>query len=264
MNKLISILLLLSVFSVFGFILCDPGCQASGENHHEDTIMIGIDLGSTYSRVGVFKEGRVEIIANDQGQRITPSYVAFTENETLIGEAAKDQALMYPENTVFDAKRLIGRRFDEVDIKHFPFKVVNHDEWTSIQVNVKGETMNFTPEEISAMLLSKMKEIAEAYLGEKVSAAVITVPAYFSIDQREATVNAGKIAGLEVKRIINEPTAAAVAYGLNKKVLVYDLGGGTFDVSVLNIDPVFHFSKNVADTARQCSPRARHVQRRRR
>jgi endoplasmic reticulum chaperone BiP len=135
MNKLVRILLLLSVFSVFGFILCGPSCQTSGEIHHEET-MIGIDLGSTYSRVGVFKNGRVEIIANDQGQRITPSYVAFTENETLIGENAKDKALMNPENTVFDAKRLIGRRFDEVDIKHFPFKVVNHDEWTSIQVNV--------------------------------------------------------------------------------------------------------------------------------
>jgi endoplasmic reticulum chaperone BiP len=160
---------------------------------------------------------------------------------------------MNPENTVFDAKRLIGRRFDEVDIKHFPFKVVNHDEWTSIQVNVKGETMNFTPEEISAMLLSKMKEIAEAYLGEKVSAAVMTVPAYFNRDQREATVNAAKIAGLEVKRIINEPYAAAIAYGLNKNmeeknVLVYDLGGGTFDVSVLNYDWVFEVLATNGDT----------------
>jgi heat shock protein 5 len=206
--------------------------------------VIGIDLGTTYSCVGVFKNGRVEIIANDQGNRITPSFVAFTDNERLIGDAAKNQASMNPENTVFDAKRLIGRQFSEdsvqSDMMHFPFKVVNKDNRPYIQVESRGEEKILAPEEISAMVLVKMKETAEAYLGEKVSAAVITVPAYFT----EAQKQAGKIAGLDVKRIISEPTAAAIAYGLDKKskeknVLVYDLGGGTFDVSLLTIDEGF-------------------------
>ncbi|KAI8842191.1 heat shock 70 kDa protein [Chytriomyces cf. hyalinus JEL632] len=207
--------------------------------------VIGIDLGTTYSCVGVYKNGRVEIIANDQGHRITPSYVAFTDDERLVGDAAKNQAPMNPTNTIFDAKRLVGRRFDEPDVqkdmKHFPFKVVSKEGKPIIQVNVKGEAKKFTPEEVSAMVLQKMKEIAEAYLGQKVTHAVVTVPAYFNDAQRQATKDAGTIAGLTVARIINEPTAAAIAYGLDKKgseqnILVYDLGGGTFDVSVLSID----------------------------
>eukprot|EP00475_Leptophrys_vorax_P019028 TRINITY_DN25_c0_g1_i2.p1 TRINITY_DN25_c0_g1~~TRINITY_DN25_c0_g1_i2.p1 ORF type:complete len:658 (+),score=268.29 TRINITY_DN25_c0_g1_i2:60-2033(+) len=207
--------------------------------------VIGIDLGTTYSCVGVFKNGRVEIIANDQGNRITPSYVAFTDTERLIGDAAKNQAPLNPENTVYDAKRLVGREWNEpsvqADIKHFPFKVYNKDGRPHIEVTIKGEARSFAPEEISAMVLIKMKETAEAYLGEKVTAAVVTVPAYFNDAQRQATKDAGRIAGLDVKRIINEPTAAAIAYGLDKKskeknILVYDLGGGTFDVSLLTID----------------------------
>jgi len=204
-----------------------------------------IDLGTTYSRVGVYKNGSVEIIANDQGHRITPSYVAFTDEERLVGDAAKNQFAANPANTIFDAKRLIGRRFDDKDvqndIKHFPFKVKNKAGAPVIEVQVKGEPKTFTPEEISAMVLGKMKEIAESYLSKKVEHAVITVPAYFNDAQRQATKDAGAIAGLNVLRIINEPTAAAIAYGLDKKegestILVYDLGGGTFDVSLLSID----------------------------
>jgi len=208
--------------------------------------VIGIDLGTTYSCVGVFKNGRVEIIPNDQGNRITPSYVAFTaEGERLIGDAAKNQLTANPENTIYDAKRLIGREFGDKtvqkDIKHFPFKVVNQNKKPHMQVQVSGETKSFAAEEISAMVLVKMKEVAEAYLGKKVTHAVVTVPAYFNDGQRQATKDAGKIAGLNVMRIINEPTAAAIAYGLDKKegeknILVFDLGGGTFDVSLLTID----------------------------
>ncbi|KAJ3412059.1 ATPase with role in protein import into the ER [Chytridiales sp. JEL 0842] len=207
--------------------------------------VIGIDLGTTYSCVGIYKNGRVEIIANDQGHRITPSYVAFTDEERLVGDAAKNQAPMNPTNTIFDAKRLVGRRFDEQDVKndmkHFPFKVVPKEGKPVIQVEVKGEKRTFTPEEVSAMVLGKMKDIAESYLGQKVTHAVVTVPAYFNDAQRQATKDAGTIAGLTVARIINEPTAAAIAYGLDKSgteknILVYDLGGGTFDVSVLTID----------------------------
>jgi len=208
--------------------------------------VIGIDLGTTYSCVGVFKNGRVEIIANDQGNRITPSYVAFTsEGERLIGDAAKNQLTSNPENTVFDAKRLIGRIFTEStvqsDMKLFPFKVVNKNNKPHIDVQVGEERKTFAPEEISAMVLSKMKEVAEAYLGKTVTHAVVTVPAYFNDAQRQATKDAGTIAGLNVMRIINEPTAAAIAYGLDKKdgeknILVFDLGGGTFDVSLLTID----------------------------
>ncbi|XP_009766974.1 luminal-binding protein 5-like [Nicotiana tabacum] len=209
--------------------------------------VIGIDLGTTYSCVGVYKgENNVEIIANDQGNRITPSWVAFTDTERLIGEAAKNQAALNPERTIYDVKRLIGRKFDDPEvqkiIKMLPFEVVNKDGKPYVQVKIKdGEVKKFSPEEISAMILQKMKETAEAYLGKSIKHAVITVPAYFNDAQRQATKDAGAIAGLNVVRIINEPTAAAIAYGLDKKgkeqnILVYDLGGGTFDVSILSID----------------------------
>ncbi|GFP93670.1 luminal-binding protein 5, partial [Phtheirospermum japonicum] len=208
--------------------------------------VIGIDLGTTYSCVGVYKNGHVEIIANDQGNRITPSWVGFTDGERLIGEAAKNQAAVNPERTIFDVKRLIGRKFEDKevqrDMKLVPYKIVNRDGKPYIQVKIKdGETKVFSPEEISAMILTKMKETAEAFLGKKIKDAVVTVPAYFNDAQRQATKDAGVIAGLNVVRIINEPTAAAIAYGLDKKggeknILVFDLGGGTFDVSILTID----------------------------
>ena len=221
---------------------------------------IGIDLGTTYSCVGVWQNERVEIIANDQGNRTTPSYVAFTESERLIGDAAKNQVSMNPENTVFDAKRLIGRKIDDAsiqnDMKHWSFKVVGKDGGKPhIQVNFKGEEKTFSPEEISAMVLIKMKETAESYLGDVVKDAVITVPAYFNDGQRQATKDAGAIAGLNVLRIINEPTAAAIAYGLDKKgqgesnILIFDLGGGTFDVSLLTIDDgIFEVKATAGDT----------------
>ncbi|KAG7790338.1 hypothetical protein KL945_001219 [Ogataea haglerorum] len=222
---------------------------------------VGIDLGTTYSCVAHFVNDRVEIIANDQGNRTTPSFVAFTDTERLIGDAAKNQAAMNPANTVFDAKRLIGRKFDDPevqnDIKHFPFKVVEKGGKPHIQVEFKGETKVFTPEEISSMVLTKMKETAESYMGTKVSDAVITVPAYFNDSQRQATKDAGLIAGLNVLRIINEPTAAAIAYGLDKKeqgkgeqnILIFDLGGGTFDVSLLSIDEgIFEVKATAGDT----------------
>ncbi|XP_044184898.1 heat shock cognate 71 kDa protein-like [Acropora millepora] len=207
---------------------------------------VGIDLGTTYSCVGVFQHGKVEIIDNDQGNRRTPSYVAFNDTERLIGDSAKNQVARNPSNTVFDAKRLIGRKFDDdsvqSDMKHWPFTVVSEGGRPKIRVEHKGETKTFYAEEISSMVLTKMKETAEAYLGEKVTDAVVTVPAYFNDSQRQATKDAGIIAGLNVLRIMNEPTAAAMAYGLDKKkrresnVLIFDLGGGTFDVSVLTID----------------------------
>lgn len=221
---------------------------------------IGIDLGTTYSCVGVWQAGKVEIIANDQGNRTTPSYVAFSDTERLIGDAAKNQVAMNPENTVFDAKRLIGRRYDDPkiqdDLKHWPFKVINDHGKPKIQVTYKGEIKTFSPEEISSMVLIKMKETAEAYLGHPVRDAVITVPAYFNDSQRQATKDAGAIAGLKVLRIINEPTAAALAYGLDKNlrgernVLIFDLGGGTFDVSVLTIDQgsLFEVKSTAGDT----------------
>ncbi|KAG2224253.1 hypothetical protein INT45_000284 [Circinella minor] len=220
--------------------------------------VIGIDLGTTYSCVGVQKNGRVDIIANDQGHRITPSYVAFTDDERLIGDAAKNQYAANPERTVFDAKRLIGRRYNDKDVqndvKHFPFKLVNKNGAPNIKVPVKNEDKVFTPEEISGMVLTKMKETAEAYLGTPVTHAVVTVPAYFNDAQRQATKDAGTIAGLNILRIINEPTAAAIAYGLDKtggekNVLVYDLGGGTFDVSLLSIDDgIFEVLATAGDT----------------
>ena len=208
---------------------------------------VGIDLGTTYSCVGVWQNEKVEIVANDQGINTTPSYVAFTETERLIGDAAKNQVARNPTNTVFDAKRLIGRKFSDKtvqdDIKLWPFKVESGPaEKPIIVVNFKGESKKFQAEEISSMVLTKMKEIAETYLGKPVNSAVVTVPAYFNDSQRQATKDAGTIAGLNVQRIINEPTAAAIAYGLDKQgqgernVLIFDLGGGTFDVSLLTIE----------------------------
>ena len=223
-------------------------------------VAIGIDLGTTYSCVGWWKDNRCEIIANDQGNRTTPSYVSFTDTERLIGDGAKNQASMNPENTIYDAKRLIGRKFDDPsvqsDINHFPFKVLADPSGKPlIQANYKGELKTFQPEEISSMVLIKMKEIAESYIGETVTDAVVTVPAYFNDSQRQATKDAGKIAGLNVLRIINEPTAAAIAYGLDKNnsdekiVLIFDLGGGTFDVSLLSIDDgVFEVKSTAGDT----------------
>merc|ERR1719460_1518057 len=220
--------------------------------------VIGIDLGTTYSCVGVYKNGRVEIIPNDQGNRITPSYVAFDGDERFIGDAAKNQASINPTNTVFDVKRLIGRKFTDdtvqKDIKLLPFEIKSKDGKPYVNVDVKGEMKLYAPEEISAMILGKMKEIAEAFLGRKIGNAVVTVPAYFNDAQRQATKDAGTISSLNVMRIINEPTAAAIAYGLDKKsgeknILVFDLGGGTFDVTVLTIDSgVFEVVATNGDT----------------
>ncbi|ATY59005.1 glucose-regulated protein [Cordyceps militaris] len=220
--------------------------------------VIGIDLGTTYSCVGVMQGGKVEILVNDQGNRITPSYVAFTEDERLVGDSAKNQAAANPFNTIFDVKRLIGRKFNDKDVqsdmKHFPFKVLSKDGKPNVQVEVNGGKKQFTPEEVSAMILGKMKDVAESYLGKTVTHAVVTVPAYFNDNQRQATKDAGIIAGLNVLRIVNEPTAAAIAYGLDKtdgerQIIVYDLGGGTFDVSLLSIDDgVFEVLATAGDT----------------
>ncbi|EQK99789.1 hypothetical protein G6O67_002729 [Ophiocordyceps sinensis] len=220
---------------------------------------VGIDLGTTYSCVGIFREDRCDIIANDQGNRTTPSFVAFTDTERLIGDAAKNQVAMNPHNTVFDAKRLIGRKFADAevqaDMKHFPFKIIDKAGKPVIEVEFKGEVKTFTPEEISSMVLTKMRETAESYLGCTVNNAVVTVPAYFNDSQRQATKDAGLISGLNVLRIINEPTAAAIAYGLDKKVegernvLIFDLGGGTFDVSLLTIEEgIFEVKSTAGDT----------------
>jgi L1 cell adhesion molecule like protein len=221
---------------------------------------IGIDLGTTYSCVGVWRNDHVEVIANDQGNRTTPSYVSFNDNERIIGDAAKNMTNLNPKNTIFDAKRLIGRRFSESvvqsDIVHWPFKVVaGNGDKPLIQAEFKGELKTFAPEEISAMVLSYMRDMSEAFLGCSVKNAVVTVPAYFNDSQRQATKDAGIIAGLNVLRIINEPTAAAIAYGLDKKgegernVLIFDLGGGTFDVSLLTIDDgIFEVKSTSGDT----------------
>ncbi|CAD6500542.1 BgTH12-06252 [Blumeria graminis f. sp. triticale] len=247
-------LLLLSPFTLLGTVLAEdqaPLQEPLGT-------VIGIDLGTTYSCVGVMQKGKVEILVNDQGHRITPSYVAFTDEERLVGDAAKNQAAANPKRTIFDIKRLIGRKFDDKDLqndmKHFPFDVVNDKGKPAVEVEVNGSPKRFTPEEVSAMILGKMKEVAESYLGNKVTHAVVTVPAYFNDNQRQATKDAGAIAGLNVLRIVNEPTAAAIAYGLDKtegerQIIVYDLGGGTFDVSLLSIDRgVFEVLATAGDT----------------
>merc|ERR1712072_1013233 len=225
------------------------------------TPAIGIDLGTTYSCVGVWKNGGVEVIPNDQGNRTTPSYVAFTENgDRLIGDPAKNQANNNPLNTICDAKRFIGKKFTDsgvqkdMDLLQFALKS-GKDDKPLIEVEVDGSKKSFHPEEISAMVLGKMKDVASSYLGAEVTDAVITVPAYFNDSQRQATKDAGIIAGLNVLRIINEPTAAALAYGLDKKhkgernVLIFDLGGGTFDVSLLTLDDgIFEVKATAGDT----------------
>ena len=243
-------------FTLVSFVLLLLSAFADDSGEKLGTV-IGIDLGTTYSCVGAYVNGKVEIIANDQGNRITPSYVAFTDTERLIGDAAKNQATSNPTRTVFDAKRLIGRKYSDKDVqrdlKMFPFKVVNKESKPCIEVDSKEGKKVFQAEEISAMVLVKMKETAEGYLGKQIKNAVVTVPAYFNDAQRQATKDAGTIAGLNVARIINEPTAAAIAYGLDKKgeknILVFDLGGGTFDVSILTIDNgVFEVISTNGDT----------------
>ncbi|RWW82145.1 hypothetical protein BHE74_00009409, partial [Ensete ventricosum] len=260
------------VFPVFPIVLLEPETtqRSSGRRRRRRLEMasngkgkaIGIDLGTTYSCVGVWMNDRVEIIPNDQGNRTTPSYVAFTDTERLVGDAAKNQVAMNPNNTVFDAKRLIGRRFSDPsvqsDMKLWPFRVVpGPGDKPLIVVTYKGEEKRFTPEEVSSMVLSKMREVAEAFLGQTIKDAVVTVPAYFNDSQRQATKDAGSIAGLNVIRMINEPTAAAIAYGLDKKasrtgeknVLIFDLGGGTFDVSLLTIEEgIFEVKATAGDT----------------
>lgn len=259
MSVVFALLSLLSLTLMLSSTPYGGSAVAAQEKRTDYGTVIGIDLGTTYSCVGVQRQGRVEIIANDQGNRITPSYVAWTaDGERLVGDAAKNQAAQNPDNTVFDAKRLIGRKWGETDVKrdakHFPFKVVDRNGKPAVEVQLKNGKKVFTPEEISAMVLQKMKEVAESYLGGKVNYAVVTVPAYFNDAQRTATKDAGTIAGLEVLRIVNEPTAAAIAYGLDKKdgesqIVVYDLGGGTFDVSLLSIDSgVFEVLATAGDT----------------
>ncbi|CRG84107.1 78 kDa glucose-regulated protein homolog [Talaromyces islandicus] len=234
--------------------------QASDDQNLTDNYgtVIGIDLGTTYSCVGVMQNGKVEILVNDQGNRITPSYVAFTDEERLIGDAAKNQYSSNPTRTIFDIKRLIGRKYEDKDVqkdmKNFPFKVTAKDGKPVVKVDVNKTPKTFTPEEVSAMVLTKMREIAEGYLGKTVTHAVVTVPAYFNDAQRQATKDAGTIAGLNILRVVNEPTAAAIAYGLDKtgderQIIVYDLGGGTFDVSLLSIDNgVFEVLATAGDT----------------
>merc|ERR1719410_1619141 len=255
--------LLLPLAFLFAAIWADSDEAADSDEDDEDLgegmgKVIGIDLGTTYSCVGVYQNQQVVIIPNDQGLRITPSYVAFTETERLVGDAAKNQATVNPKNTVYDAKRLIGRKYNDkkvtADKKLWPFEVINKEGKPYVQVQYKGETKAFAPEEISAFVLQKMKQTAENYLGHPVTHAVVTLPAYFDDSQRQATKDAGTIAGVVVARIINEPTAAAIAYGLDKQnretnIIVYDLGGGTFDVSLLTLDEgVFEVLATHGDT----------------
>lgn len=258
MNRLLSLFLL----SCLLLVVCAEEAKTEDKASADAGPVIGIDLGTTYSCVGILENGNVEIIPNDQGNRITPSYVAFAGsfNDRLVGDAAKNQAAANPLNTVFDVKRFIGRRFTEAtvqrDKKLLPFTITSKDDKPHIKVSLNGEDRVLAPEEISAMVLSKLRKTAEDYLGKKVNRAVITVPAYFNDAQRAATKDAGVIAGLEVMRIINEPTAAALAYGLDKtkekeekNILVFDLGGGTFDVTLLTIDKgVFEVLATNGDT----------------
>jgi heat shock protein 5 len=243
---------------LFVAMLCLAGIAAADNKRQVDGPVIGIDLGTTYSCVGIYKNGRVEIIPNEFGNRITPSYVAFTDDERLVGEAAKNQGSMNPKRTIYVVKRLIGRKFDDKevqrDVKWVPYDVVSKGGKPYVSVEMPGVGVKtLSPEEVSAMILTKMKEIAENYLGQDIKYAVITVPAYFNDAQRQATKDAGAISGLEVLRIINEPSAAAIAYGLDKKdeknIVVFDLGGGTFDVSILTIDNgVFEVLATAGDT----------------
>jgi endoplasmic reticulum chaperone BiP len=241
------------------FVLIACAFAADQKKREVDGPVIGIDLGTTYSCVGIFKNGRVEIIPNEFGNRITPSFVAFTDDERLVGESAKNQALLDPKRSIYVVKRLMGRKFDDGevqrDIKWLPYDVVNKGGKPYVSMEMPGgKQKQLSPEEVSSMILVKMKEIAENYLGQEVKYAVITVPAYFNDAQRQATKDAGTISGLEVLRIINEPSAAAIAYGLDKKqgeknVIVFDLGGGTFDVSLLTIDNgVFEVIATAGDT----------------
>ena len=235
----------------------EEGAKKKGKKEIDGPV-IGIDLGTTYSCVGIFKNGRVEIIPNELGNRITPSYVAFTDTEKLVGEAAKNQGAANPVRTIYVVKRLIGRNFEDKevqrDLKYLPYKVVSKSGKPYVKVDTKDGEVKLSPEQVSSMILIKMKEIAEAYLGRDVKFAVVTVPAYFNDAQRQATKDAGLIAGLDVLRIINEPTAAAIAYGMDKKsgeknIVVFDLGGGTFDVSLLTIDNgVFEVVATSGDT----------------
>lgn len=220
---------------------------------------IGIDLGTSTSCVAIWRQGRVDVITNEEGQRTTPSYVAFTETERLIGESARNQAALNPLNTVYGVKRLIGRRYDDagfqMDLRHWAFRILNDNGNPIVLVNYKGEQTRFAPEEISGMILNRLKEVAEAYLNTRVEHAVITVPAYFNDAQRQATRAAGTIAGLKILRITNEPSAAALAYGLDraivsKHVLIYDLGGGTFDATVINIGNSIYQVKSTAGNTR--------------
>ena len=232
--------------------------EAADNKNKVEGPVIGIDLGTTYSCVGIFRNGSVEIIPNELGNRITPSVVAFTDDDRLVGEAAKNQAALNPKRTIYSVKRLIGRKYNDkevqMDKKLLPYDIIDKDGKPYIQVETKGQKRLYSPEEISAMVLTKMKTVAENFLGTKVKNAVITVPAYFNDSQRQSTKDAGTIAGLNVLRIINEPTAAAIAYGLDKKdkernILVFDLGGGTFDVSLLTIDSgVFEVVSTNGDT----------------
>ena len=237
-----------------------PNMTNTPDSGLDKSVAIGIDLGTTYSCCAVWQNSRVEIIPNDQGNRTTPSYVAFTDSERLVGDGAKNQAASNAENTVFDAKRLIGRKFKDPSVtqdrEHWPFKVAPKGDKPLIEVTFRGEVVRFTPEEISAMVLEMLKKSAEEYLGHPVRDAVVTVPAYFNDSQKQATKDAGTIAGLNIIRILSEPTSAAIAYGLDKTgagktqtILVFDLGGGTFDVSLLTIDDgIFEVKATSGDT----------------